>query len=47
MKKTRIIVITLIVIISIILIDSLQALLFDNNPLIKIRENYNGVHYII
>ena len=33
---------TLIIILSIILIDSLQALLFDNNQFIKIRENYNG-----
>lgn len=30
------------VIIGIILLDSIQALVFDNNPIIKIKEYYNG-----
>ena len=30
------------IIIGIILLDSIQAFIFDNNPIIKIREYYNG-----
>lgn len=39
MKKVLIII---GIIIGIVLIDSIQALVFDNNPLLKIREYYNG-----
>jgi len=38
--KTTLIVIGILA--GIILIDSTQALVFDNNPLIKIRDYYNG-----
>lgn len=40
MKKKFLFII--IIIIGIILVDSLQALVFDNNPIIKIKEYYNG-----
>ena len=30
------------IVIGIILLDSLQALVFDNSPILKIREYYNG-----
>ncbi len=30
------------ILICVIILDSLQAMVFDNNPLIKIREYYNG-----
>lgn len=38
----------IILIILFILLDSIQALVFDNNPVLKIRENYNGgnLYYI-
>lgn len=38
--KTFLIVISLII--GIILLDSIQAFLFDNNPIISIKEYYNG-----
>ena len=40
MKKRILIII--FVLIGIILLDSLQALIFDNNPVIKVKEYYNG-----
>lgn len=40
MKKKIIIII--VSIIGIILLDSVQALIFDNSPIIKVRELYNG-----
>jgi len=40
MKKKFLIIIGVIV--GIILLDTLQALIFDNNPVIKIKEYYNG-----
>lgn len=43
MKKCiKSILIVLGIIIGIILIDTLQAKVFNNSPLIKVRENYNG-----
>lgn len=39
MKK---IIIVIVLVISIILLDSVQALVFNNNPILKIRKNYNG-----
>ena len=39
MKKM---VIIIIVLIGIIFFDSVQALVFDNNPIIKVKEYYNG-----
>lgn len=30
------------IIVAIILLDSLQALIFDNSPILKIRDHYNG-----
>jgi len=46
MKKT--IVIILISLISLILIDTLLALVFNNNPIFKVRANYDGgtIYYI-
>lgn len=41
-KAKKIILITVLSILGIILLDSIQALIFNNNPLIKIREYYNG-----
>lgn len=41
-KNIKKILIIIGVIILIILLDSIQALVFDNNPLFKIREHYNG-----
>ena len=41
-KNLKIILITVIVLISIVLLDTLQALIFENNPIIKIKEYYNG-----
>ena len=47
MKKVlKIVVITLVVIISIILLDSLQALLFNNSPIIKLRNKDNDMYWI-
>jgi len=40
MKKKNLIIIGTII--GIILLDSIQALVFDNNPIIKIKEYYNG-----
>ena len=31
------------IIVGIILLDSIQALVFDNSPILKIRDHYNGV----
>lgn len=41
-KKIKIILIIIGIIVGIILLDSLQAFVFDNNPIIKIKEYYNG-----
>ena len=41
-RNVKKIIIVIGVIISIILLDSIQALVFDNNPIIKIKEYYNG-----
>ena len=40
MKKKILIVI--VVIVGIVLVDSIQALVYDTNPIIKIKEYYNG-----
>ena len=40
MKKKILIVI--VVIVGIVLVDSIQALVYDANPIIKIKEYYNG-----
>ena len=42
MKKKKIIIITIISIISLIFLDFIIALSFNNSPLIKIRDYYNG-----
>ena len=42
MKKKKIIIITLCSIISLIFLDFIIALLFNNSQIIKIRDNYNG-----
>lgn len=46
-KELKRVVIIISVIIGIILLDSVQAFVFDNNPIIKIKEYYNGgnLHY--
>lgn len=41
-KNVKKILIVIGVIIGLILLDSIQALVFDNNPIIKIKEYYNG-----
>lgn len=41
-KGIRKVLIVIGIVVGIILIDSIQALVFDNNPLLKIREYYNG-----
>lgn len=42
LRYLKITLITLGIIVGIILLDSIQALVFDNNPIIKIKEYYNG-----
>ena len=42
MKKKKIIIITIISIISLIFLDFIIALSFNNSPIIKIRDYYNG-----
>lgn len=48
MKKVKIVLITLGIIIGLVLLDTLQAVVFKNNPIFKIREDYNGgnIYYI-
>jgi len=41
-KQIKKIFIIIFVIIGVILLDSIQAFIFDNNPIIKIKEYYNG-----
>lgn len=41
-KSVKIILIILGVLVGIVLIDTIQAKVFDNNPILKIVENYNG-----
>ena len=41
-KSVKVILIILIVLVIIILADTMQAKVFDNNPLIKIRYNRDG-----
>ena len=41
-KGLKITLIILGVVIGIVVLDTLQALLFDNSPIIKIRENNDG-----
>lgn len=42
MKKTKRILIIILVIIGVLVIDTAQALIFDNSPLFKVRDYYNG-----
>jgi len=42
MKKGKTIIIIILVIIGVLIIDTAQALIFDNSPLFKIRDYYNG-----
>ena len=42
MKKGKTIIIIILVIFGVLIIDTAQALIFNNSPIIKIRENYNG-----
>ena len=41
-KSIKTILIIIVSILGIIILDSIQALIFDNNPIIKINEYYNG-----
>lgn len=41
-KNVKIILIVLGILIGIVLVDTLQAKFFDNKPILKIVENYNG-----
>ena len=47
-SKVKIILIVICILIVIILLDTIQALIFNNNPILKIREDYNGgsLYYI-
>ena len=45
-KGLKISLIVLGVLVGIIAIDTLQAKIFDNSPLLKIRDNLNGIGYI-
>lgn len=46
--KVKIILIVICILIGIILLDTIQAVIFNNNPILKIREDYNGgsLYYI-
>lgn len=47
MKKVRkIIFLVFIILIGVIVLDTLQAKVFDNRPLIKITEDYNGLNVL-
>lgn len=41
-KTLKIIIITLVILVFVILIDTMQALVFNNSPILKIMEHYNG-----
>lgn len=41
-KKVKIILIILGILIGVVLIDTIQAKVFNNKPILKIVENYNG-----
>lgn len=41
-KRTKIILLILFVLVGIITVDTIQAKAFNNKPIIKIIENYNG-----
>ena len=41
-KTLKIIIITLVAIVLVILIDTVQALVFNNSPILKIKQHYNG-----
>ena len=41
-KAIKITVIILSVVVTVIVLDTAQALVFDNSPLFKVREHYNG-----
>lgn len=47
-SKVKIILIAICILIGIILLDTIQAVIFNNNPILKIREDYNGgsLYYI-
>ena len=46
--KVKIILTVICILIGIILLDTIQAVIFNNNPILKIREDYNGgsLYYI-
>lgn len=41
-KTVKTIIITLVIIVLAILIDTIQALVFNNSPVFKIKQHYNG-----
>lgn len=41
-KTLKIIIITLVVIVLVILLDTIQALVFNSSPILKIKQHYNG-----
>ena len=43
-KSVKVFLIIFIILVIVILIDAIQAKIFDNRPFIKITENYNGVN---
>lgn len=47
-SKVKNILIVICILIGIILLDTIQAVIFNNNPILKIREDYNGgsLYYI-
>ena len=42
MKKGKVIITIVLVVLGVLIIDTAQALIFNNSPIIRIRENYNG-----
>lgn len=41
-KSLKIMFIIIAVVVGIIVMDTIQAIVFNNSPLLKIRENFNG-----
>ena len=46
-KSLKITLIVLGILLGIIILDTLQAKVFDNSPIIKLRETYYGEKFII
>ena len=42
MELKKVVIVTLIILVIVIFVDTIQAKVFDNRPIIKITEDYNG-----